>query len=405
MIAAALRRIAWSVLLARGGAWCERDYAELLDDVGAAGRAQPDPASWFRDVVRLAMLDFLDFGDGDGGADGCLALADPWARRAWSQNSALYQLYERWRNREAALTMADFIVAAANGAMRNASAGARDPPFRFGRRDAMFCPDAADRLPASGTCGELRRVFVDQLGLTWTDAAALLGGSASAAGAEDFWDELLRSPETVAPPDPNATAPFGFSAESLLALYYDAGAIAEPCCATTRGACGDLERCAVGNACDATGAAVRAVEAFDIDPAVLRLRRGADGRADGRAAREGSAGRGRAAPASRGALLLWFVVVGCLAAVGAAAYRRRAAFALPKAWPALPALPKLPSRDANRRRVELASPASAVDDDDDDEAPANPFSNAAPAAPPRATIAVAGSFVDFDEEERKLIGL
>ena len=51
MIAAALRWIAWSVLLARGGAWCERDYAELLDDVGAAGRAQPDPAAWFRDVV------------------------------------------------------------------------------------------------------------------------------------------------------------------------------------------------------------------------------------------------------------------------------------------------------------------------------------------------------------------
>ena len=433
MIVAALRWIAWSVLLARGGAWCERDYAELLDDVGAAGRAQPDPASWFRDVVRLAMLDFLDFGDGDGGADGCLALADPWARRAWSQNSALYQLYESWRSRETALTMADFIVAAANGAMRNASAGARDPPFRFGRRDAMFCPDAADRLPASGACGELRRVFVDQLGLTWTDAAALLGGSASAAGAEDFWDELLRSPETVAPPDPNATAPFGFSAESLLALYYDAGSIAEPCCATTRGACGDLERCAVGNACDATGAAVRAVEAFDIDPAVWNFafddawqRATERGRADrlrsfdcagaptaaptapprGR----GSAGRGRAADASfdATALLLWLVVVGCLAAVAAAAYRRRAAFALPKAWPALPALalPKLPSRDANRpRRVELASPASAVDDDDDDEAPANPFSNAPPAAPPRANIAVAGSFVDFDEEERKLIGL
>ncbi|KAK7242371.1 hypothetical protein SO694_00012359 [Aureococcus anophagefferens] len=287
MIAAALRWIAWSVLLARGGAWCERDYAELLDDVGAAGRAQPDPASWFRDVVRLAMLDFLDFADGDGGADGCLALADPWARRAWSQNSALYQLYESWRHRETALAMADFIVAAANGAMRNASAGARDPPFRFGRRDAMFCPDAADRLPASGTCGELG-ALVDQLGLTWTDAAALLGGSASAAGAEDFWDELLRSPETVAPPDPNATAPFGF----------------------------------------------------------------------------------------------------------------------PRAWPALPALPKLPSRDANRpRRARARVAASAVDDDDDDEAPANPFSNAAPAAPPRATIAVAGSFVDFDEEERKLIGL
>ena len=175
MIAAALRWIAWSVLLARGGAWCERDYAELLDDVGAAGRAQPDPASWFRDVVRLAMLDVLDFADGDGGADGCLALSDPWARRAWSQNSALYQLYESWRSREAALTMADFIVAAANGAMRNASAGARDPPFRFGRRDAMFCPDAADRLPASGACGELRRVFVDQLGPVWKSTTGLGG--------------------------------------------------------------------------------------------------------------------------------------------------------------------------------------------------------------------------------------
>ncbi|KAH8071524.1 hypothetical protein JL720_11408 [Aureococcus anophagefferens] len=73
----------------------------------------------------------------------------PPRRSVPGMNSALYQLYESWRNREAALTMADFIVAAANGAMRNASAGARDPPFRFGRRDAMFCPDAADRLPAS----------------------------------------------------------------------------------------------------------------------------------------------------------------------------------------------------------------------------------------------------------------
>ena len=49
----------------RASSWCEEDYRELLWDVGAAGHATADPASWFRDVVRLAFLDFLD-----GGADG-----------------------------------------------------------------------------------------------------------------------------------------------------------------------------------------------------------------------------------------------------------------------------------------------------------------------------------------------
>lgn len=49
-------------------------------------------------------------------------------------------------------------------------------PFRFGRTDATGCADTNGRLPsAQGGVEEITRVFVTQMGLTFRDAAALLG--------------------------------------------------------------------------------------------------------------------------------------------------------------------------------------------------------------------------------------
>ena len=87
--------------------------------MGRLGHSHKKPQLFFRDVVRLAILDFLDGGDDDGGSDGCMA-ADAALLPAglWTQASALYSLYTEWRSRFR-LSVADFLVAAANGAARD----------------------------------------------------------------------------------------------------------------------------------------------------------------------------------------------------------------------------------------------------------------------------------------------
>ena len=70
--------------------WCAADYRELMADVGRLGHSLKKPQIFFRSVVRLAILDFLDGGETDGGSDGCLA-ADTALLPAglWTQSSAL----------------------------------------------------------------------------------------------------------------------------------------------------------------------------------------------------------------------------------------------------------------------------------------------------------------------------
>jgi len=71
--------------------WCAADYRELMADVGRLGHSLKKPQIFFRSVVRLAILEFLDGGATDGGSDGCLAadtaLLPP---GLWTQSSALY---------------------------------------------------------------------------------------------------------------------------------------------------------------------------------------------------------------------------------------------------------------------------------------------------------------------------
>ena len=55
-----------------------------------------------------------------------------------------------------------------------------------GRRDADSCVGQGLRLPATSGCDAVEGVFVDRLGLTRTDAVALLGAHTIGRGDEDF---------------------------------------------------------------------------------------------------------------------------------------------------------------------------------------------------------------------------
>jgi len=66
-------------------------------------------------------------------------------------------------------------------------------PFRWGRRDAESCPESTSRIPGDTDCDEVKGVFLDRMGLTWTDATALLGahtlgrGSTQHSGHDGMW--------------------------------------------------------------------------------------------------------------------------------------------------------------------------------------------------------------------------
>ena len=411
-----------------GAAWCEADYRDLQADVLALAADERDPESWRRDVIRLAFLDALDGGGGgEGGSDGCLALDAAWtAPDLWSQNSRLYGVYAAWRSR-AGLSAADFLVAAANACVRNATR--LDPPYRFGRADRPFCPEAETRLPAAATCAEVRRVMVDRMALGWPGAIALLG-----AAVPELYDFLATGAAAILPRSQNDTAPaWSWEPDAFSCLGFDADDVAAPCCATALKqpppACPDVV-CARGNVLDPSGAGPRAAKAFRGDSPVWSYAFSNAWQAATEAGHDDLAGFAcsgappTAAPtvhvhhaskrSSSGAAASLVVAISYLAAIAFAAAGLAGAYVVWKrrqgdedAWtsPFSQPDPFSALRDPNRpRRVELSSPASAAeyDDDDDDEfeettmtpAMINPFS----------PVAAAPSKFALGEEEKQLVG-
>ena len=124
------------------------------------------------------------------GSDGCLdfsnksnrGLADLWCDDPSAcPFKALYDdVYS------ATMSRADFWVAAANAVTKNASPNqSLDLPFRWGRIDSNNCPNSSGRLPKPGGCSEVEGVFINRMGLTWTDAVALMGAHTLGRGGDN----------------------------------------------------------------------------------------------------------------------------------------------------------------------------------------------------------------------------
>ena len=132
-------------------------------------------------IVRLVAHDFMDFDRAQnvkGGSDGCIdftASANKGLELVWCDNPNVCPLKSLYTSAYASMSRADFWVAAGNAAIRATSINRFVPPFKWGRVDRDTCPESTSRLPGDIECSEVEAVFLTRMGLSWTDATALLG--------------------------------------------------------------------------------------------------------------------------------------------------------------------------------------------------------------------------------------
>ena len=125
------------------------------------------------------------------GADGCIDWDHPansGLETIWCDDGSC-PLTEIYQEKYSFMSRADYWVAASNAVIKLRSPNNEldlKSTFKWGRVDADQCPDAALRLPGDTDCGEVQDVFLNRLGLTWTDAVALLGAHTVGRGSSDF---------------------------------------------------------------------------------------------------------------------------------------------------------------------------------------------------------------------------
>lgn len=167
-------------------------------------------------VLRMCGHDFMDFEDGVGGSDACTDMEE-------SSNAGLYaclnegheeygdselSMYRIYQDVCDVVSLADFVVISAQAVMiymsddehRQALGKALKNNFKFGRvtRDAD-CVMTASLPNPDNSCNDVERVFVNNMGLTWRAATALMAvhsiGAASVnnSGFDGFWDTLEHS--------------------------------------------------------------------------------------------------------------------------------------------------------------------------------------------------------------------
>lgn len=146
-----------------------------------------------RDKFR-APCQFMDFNrrstSRQYGSDGCIDWSDDinaGLDTIWCDDCPLTKVYkEKYAEY---VSRADFWVAAANAVTRQTSVN-NDldliDTFRVGRVDRDSCPGSADRIPEPSGCDAVEETFIDRMGLTWTDAVALMGGHTLGKGDRDF---------------------------------------------------------------------------------------------------------------------------------------------------------------------------------------------------------------------------
>ncbi|KAL3907688.1 MAG: hypothetical protein SGARI_003413, partial [Bacillariaceae sp.] len=149
-----------------------------------------DKGHFFGGIVRLAAHDFMDYDQtqDDWGMDGCIDWTAPdnaGLDTIWCEDAVACPLKEIYTNTFAAVVgRADFWVAAANAVIQITSKPFTDLlggshselvlPFRYGRTDNDVCVNSAIRLPGAQHCDEVQKTFIDHMGMTWRQGAALL---------------------------------------------------------------------------------------------------------------------------------------------------------------------------------------------------------------------------------------
>ncbi|CAE7193579.1 APX5 [Symbiodinium sp. KB8] len=196
----------------------EAQYDELLAAVRGHLESLPETctasncpqADWAGCVLRMAGHDFMDFANGQGGSDACTDMSDPdngGLPACLSSGEHGISLVEVYQNYCATVSLADFLVIAAEAVMMStrarhlaqaSSAPALDlkSSFRFGRTTALSCAFAEGRLPnPERGCTAVEETFVDSMGLTWTEAAALMAvhtlgrAQVSNSGYHGWWSD------------------------------------------------------------------------------------------------------------------------------------------------------------------------------------------------------------------------
>lgn len=194
------------------------DYDAIVSAVRGALESLPaictasncPQADWAACVLRMAGHDFMDFAAGQGGSDACTDMADPdngglpACLATGEHGIALLDIYQQFC---VDVSLADFLVIAAEAVIlstraRHIASNPTAPPlnlrssFRFGRVTATSCDFAAGRLPnPERGCQAVEDTFVNALGLSWTEAAALMGvhtlgrADVSNSGYHGWWSD------------------------------------------------------------------------------------------------------------------------------------------------------------------------------------------------------------------------
>jgi len=196
-----------------------KEIDKVMNRLGDACTAEScKQADWGGCVLRMAGHDFMDYDpDKDfGGSDACTDMNNPDNRGLikclvqgeFSFSDSLANIFHKFCDR---ISIADFLVVAAEQVIRRTRDNVlkSDPNapkidlrsnFKYGRKTRRECPDSARRLPdPEDGCAAVKDVFVDSLGLTWKESAALMGvhtlgrARVSNSGYSGWWSSPQQS--------------------------------------------------------------------------------------------------------------------------------------------------------------------------------------------------------------------
>merc|ERR1719330_577362 len=150
----------------------------------------------------------MDFADGLGGADGCVDFDDAdntgLADCLYAGSEFGTSIHDAYAQHCSDVSLADFLVISAEVLMEKLSPdgvsfGFKDR-FKFGRTTAESCDFAHGRLPnPERSCDAVEDTFVTRMGLSWDEAAALMGvhtlGRAKPenSGYDGWWSDAVNS--------------------------------------------------------------------------------------------------------------------------------------------------------------------------------------------------------------------